>query len=119
MSSRIVTPIIVHEYTIFYCVDPTPQMVEGVNPPKYLGEFHSKWREVTKINAESLDDVFAMMQGESWSPTGEARSHIERLGLTHTSMSAGDIVRDYLGNYYICEHVGWTRFNLIPEVYGL
>lgn len=33
------------------------------------------------------------MQGENWSPNGEARSLIEEKGLIHTSMSMGDIVQ--------------------------
>jgi hypothetical protein len=32
------------------------------------------------------------MQGEVWSPNGEARGLIEAKGLLHTSMSVGDVV---------------------------
>lgn len=45
-----------------------------------------------RIAAEP-EEVFELMQGEFWSPRGEARSLIERLGLHHTSMSVGDVVR--------------------------
>jgi hypothetical protein len=44
--------------------------------------------------AEDLDDLFVKMQGECWSPNGEAYSLIERKGLQHTSMSVGDIAVD-------------------------
>jgi hypothetical protein len=39
-----------------------------------------------------LERVFHMMQAEIWSPNGEARPQIEAKGLTHTSMSRGDVV---------------------------
>jgi hypothetical protein len=39
-----------------------------------------------------LERVFHHMQGEMWSPNGEARPLIEAKGLQHTSMSVGDVV---------------------------
>lgn len=39
-----------------------------------------------------LEDVFVRMQGENWSPQGEARNMIAASGAGHTSMSVGDIV---------------------------
>lgn len=39
-----------------------------------------------------LEEIFRHMQGEVWSPNGEARVLIESKGLAHTSMSVGDIV---------------------------
>ena len=33
-----------------------------------------------------------MMQGEAWSPQGQARYLIDKLGVGHTSMSVGDII---------------------------
>jgi hypothetical protein len=39
-----------------------------------------------------LERVFHDMQGEVWSPEGEARELIERKGLAHTSMSVGDVI---------------------------
>jgi hypothetical protein len=39
-----------------------------------------------------LEDIFRKMQGEVWSPNGEARVLIESKGLAHTSMSVGDVV---------------------------
>jgi hypothetical protein len=40
----------------------------------------------------ALNKVFHDMQGEVWSPNGEANALIEAKGLQHTSMSVGDIV---------------------------
>ena len=41
-----------------------------------------------------LEDIFMFMQADRWSPNGEARELIQRLGLRHTSMSVGDLVED-------------------------
>lgn len=51
------------------------------------------------------------MQGEVWSPNGEARPLIRRAGLHHTSMSVGDIARDQDGVYWLCETSGWRALN--------
>jgi hypothetical protein len=47
------------------------------------------------IEARKLEDVYFRMQGESWSPTGEAREFVASKGVQHTSMSVGDIVVDH------------------------
>ncbi len=47
---------------------------------------------VGNVAETDLEKVFEMMQGENWSPMGEARSLIRKLGLAHTSMSVGDII---------------------------
>ncbi|MGO9377053.1 MAG: hypothetical protein ACLP29_00715 [Dissulfurispiraceae bacterium] len=36
--------------------------------------------------------LFELFQGETWSPDGEARPIIRRLGLRHTSISVGDVI---------------------------
>lgn len=43
-----------------------------------------------KVAVTHPDEVFGMMQGEVWSPEGQARSMAQKVG--HTSMSVGDIV---------------------------
>jgi hypothetical protein len=67
-----------------------PQGIRGaiINPAK-LAETHTCVRR--EMEGPTLDLVFAGMQAEIWSPNGEARQHIEKLGLQHTSMSVGDI----------------------------
>ena len=42
----------------------------------------------------SKNDAFHTFQGEVWSPKGEARFLIQALGLSHTSMSVGDVLID-------------------------
>lgn len=39
-----------------------------------------------------LDEIYANMQGEVWSPNGEGSRLINEKCLTHTSMSVGDII---------------------------
>ena len=64
---------------------------KGLRPnPKELGLTHVF---LGRINESNPSNVFRMMQGEMWSPEGEARTMIRRKGLGHTSMSVGDIIR--------------------------
>lgn len=48
---------------------------------------------IGKIKANRPERIFGMMQGERWSPEGEARTMLGKLGIHHTSMSIGDIVK--------------------------
>ena len=64
---------------------------------------------VTTVEADNRADAWLKMQGENWSPHGEARSLIERLGLSHTSMSVGDVLQDEEGEYWECLDLGWRR----------
>ena len=72
---------------------------------------------VRALQATDLEDVYWAMQGENWSPRGEARPLIEMLDLTHTSMSVGDVLRDEDGVYWECldtsttlsAGLGWRR----------
>jgi hypothetical protein len=52
------------------------------------------------LEAENLEDVFKKMQGEEWSPNGEARELILSKGVRHTSMSVGDVVYDVEADKY-------------------
>jgi len=62
---------------------------------------------VKTIDVGQLSDVYREMQGEFWSPNGEARDTIEKAGLQHTSMCVGDIAIDQAGNAYMVDNVGW------------
>ena len=46
-----------------------------------------------KIKEKNPSNIFRMMQGEIWSPYGEANDLIRKKGLHHTSMSVGDIIK--------------------------
>ncbi len=73
-----------------------------------LGDTHV-W--LMDLEAENLEDVFQKMQGEVWSPNGEARELILGKGLCHTSMSVGDVVYDVEGDKYF--EVGMIGFREI------
>lgn len=60
------------------------------------------------IRERDLESIFYFLQGEVWSPKGEAWSLIESLGLTHTSMSVGDIV-EMDGNLYFTDRFGFKK----------
>lgn len=57
-------------------------------------------------NLNSLDRIYHKMQGEVWSPHGEARDMI--MGIhAHTTMSVGDIIRK--GNaFFMVDPMGFT-----------
>ncbi len=60
-----------------------------------------------QVEAGCRDDAFRKMQGENWSPHGEARELLQSLGLGHTSMSVGDVLRDDEGICWECLDWGW------------
>jgi hypothetical protein len=60
---------------------------------------------------DELEEVFFTMQGENWSPHGEAREMILSLGVRHTSMSVGDLALDVsTGKGWLAEITGWKEF---------
>jgi hypothetical protein len=59
------------------------------------------------VEANCLDDAYCRMQGENWSPHGEARDLLRSLGLSHTSLSVGDVIQDEEGVYWECLDRGW------------
>ena len=64
---------------------------KGILPnPTELGLTH---RMIGSIKERNSGRIYHMMQGEVWSPEGEARTMIRRKGLGHTSMSVGDIIK--------------------------
>jgi len=70
--------------------------------------------EVKEEGRRGLERVFYAMQGEVWSPNGEARKLIDGLGLSHTSMSVGDLV-EVNGEYWMVDRMGFTRLAPAPR----
>jgi len=64
---------------------------------------------IGRVAETYLEAIFGMMQGENWSPHGEARGFISSRGLQHTSMSVGDIVQKG-GRFYIVDRAGFVEF---------
>lgn len=63
---------------------------KGLLPdPKNLKKTHVF---IGRISERDLNKVYRMMQGEEWSPNGEARTMIRRKSIGHTSMSIGDVI---------------------------
>ncbi len=70
------------------------------------GETHAFIRT---IEADSLGDAFCQMQGCVWSPNGEARDLIQAAGVSHTSMSVGDVLVDQQDRAWLCTSNGWQE----------
>jgi hypothetical protein len=65
---------------------------------------------VWDVVAENMEEAYMKMQGENWSPNGEARPVIEGLGLKHTSMSCSDILYDMdEKKYYQVANIGFKE----------
>lgn len=76
-------------------------------------KFNDNFVYLMAVPAESLEEVYHNMQGEIWSPHGEAREIIRALGVGHTSMSMGDIVHHPLSNqYWFVNRFGFTKVHL-------
>lgn len=61
-----------------------------------------------KIKSTDKETIYTALQGDFWSPSGEARSLISKLGLRHTSMSIGDVLK--IGNkYYAISSAGFKE----------
>ena len=83
--------------------------ISGEKPPmrETLMQTH---RALRCVDVPTMEQVFGYMQGENWSPNGEARPLIEQKGLKHTSMSVGDVIEDLeTGKFYACAFVGFTE----------
>jgi hypothetical protein len=73
--------------------------VPTLNDVRNAGDPASNFALVRSITAPGLEEAFMAMQGEVWSPNGEARKLVMALGLNHTSMSVGDV--------FLCVENGW------------
>lgn len=60
---------------------------------------------------ENLDHIYHQMQGEIWSPNGEACELIRSKGLRHTSMSVGDVIVDPRGKVHVVASFGFEALN--------
>ena len=68
------------------------------------------------VEARNPEDAYFQMQGESWSPTGEAREFVARKGVQHTSMSVGDIVLDHASRgAFILDRMGFRFLGSVTK----
>ena len=84
-----------------YCMSETHILLGSVAPCPN-GEY----------DIEELDEVWRKLQGEFWSPNGEARTMIRALGLAHTSMSIGDCFRFPNGDVFRVADEGFTKLGV-------
>ena len=69
------------------------------------------------IEARNLEQVYFKMQGEDWSPTGEAREFVASKGLRHTSMSVGDVAIDHNSRVaYIVDRMGFRFLGKVTSM---
>jgi hypothetical protein len=103
-------------FEVYYKVNTDFEVPEKIS----AGEFLSGYRLVSSIAIEkdgdidnSLEKIYRNMQGENWSPNGEAREYIQAVGLNHTSMSTGDIVHyQNRDKYYVVAPIGFHEITL-------
>jgi hypothetical protein len=77
-------------------------------PEVKLSEIEETHTLLGFVDMTDLEEIFYKMQGEVWSPEGQARRLIETLGLVHTSMSIGDVV-EIAGKFFVCDIEGFTE----------
>lgn len=63
-----------------------------------------------EVKCTSKEKIFGLLQGEIWSPNGEAHNLIDKSGTKHTSMSVGDIV-EMDGKVYMADMRGFREIH--------
>lgn len=71
-----------------------------------LEKTHVKLGTLAETNKEK---IYQSLQGEVWSPNGEASKFIKSLGISHTSMSVGDIIKTADGSCYFVDLTGFKE----------
>jgi hypothetical protein len=88
------------------------RIIAFFNPQDGCIEISDEYAFVAMQWGEDMGDVWHTMQGEIWSPNGEARDLIRGLGLQHTSMSVGDLIVDDEGCVFEVANVGFKEIPL-------
>jgi len=91
-------------FRVYYKKEPDFRVDDDLD----IKDVFDNFAPIATICCESYGQVFMYMQGEEWSPMGEANELIRGAGLHHTSMSVGDVVYDAEADvYYQCDYSGW------------
>jgi hypothetical protein len=80
----------------------------------FMGEISAKGLtgEDCVLAEDILSCIFGQLQGENYSPNGEARELIEyKTKVWHTSMNVGDAFT-FRGTLYVCTRFGWLSMDL-------
>jgi hypothetical protein len=83
------------KYQVWYMKPEWFRQFDGKIDPTNLSKTHIYLKD---IEANGPEGAWVAMQGENWSPSGEARDLIRDKGLRHTSMSVGDVLIDEGGD---------------------
>ena len=104
------------KFQVYYAVVPVHSIIFDIDLPFSVDLLPFTHRFVREVDAPDRDRVFGLMQGEVWATHGEARELIASLGLSHTSMSVGDVIHDIDG-WWMCADFGWKQLpaTLTPE----
>jgi len=62
------------------------------------------------VKGTDEEKIFGLLQGEIWSPNGEAHNLIDKSGAKHTSMSVGDII-EMNGKCYMADIGGFRELH--------
>jgi hypothetical protein len=85
----------------------------AIDPPLpeagFLEKTHVLLGSIAQPEGTSLDDLWSSLQGENWSPNGEANHLIRSKGLRHTSMSVGDCFRLPNGAVWMVDSFGFKQ----------
>ena len=95
-------------YNVWYRKEPTYWFDNDLR----VADISTKYCAVGNVTACCLDEVFEHRQSEVWSPKleREMKDLIKQLGLTHTSMSVGDVA-EIGGTYYQLDLGCWRSVN--------
>lgn len=88
----------------FFQIDPKNLAATHVN----LGCIRATVVDDGVTEEVDLEEIFSLMQGETWSPQGEARNMLRAIGISHTSMSMGDII-EFNGDVFIVDNYGFVK----------
>lgn len=99
-------------YIAYYRIQSVP-FIRDLPKKMWTHTFFTDYKPVEVLKADNLEEVFSRMQGEVWSPNGEQRDFIRILGLSHTSMSVGDVIySEEEDKFYIVEKSGFEELTL-------
>ena len=83
----------------------------GLDLNAVLADLDNTHTRIGRVNETDLSEIFNMMQGEVWSPNGEANTMPAMSKTGHTSMSMGDVIMLPNGSIYMVDFSGFTNLN--------
>lgn len=105
------------KYTVYYKKGISGDVEQVLADEKIsLVDFQLDYARIRALSAECLEEVYSEMQGENWSPNGEARPLIELKKVDHTSMSIGDIVKNDMDQYFMVDYFGFKPIDVVDTL---